>query len=76
MAIVASDDDEPANYVDAWGDPVSPRSERDLRAWRRCIGHLTDRGLTPIGVQRDVVDALYGLDDANLRRVLDMWGAA
>lgn len=83
MSIAPADDDLP-NSVGSRGDPAPQRSERDLRAWRRTIDHLTDRGLTPIGVPDDVITALDGLSDPfadslsdeNLRSILDMWSAA
>lgn len=82
MSVAPADDNQPKR-VGSRGDPPK-RSERDLRAWRRTIDHLTERGLAPLGVPNDVIVALDALtdpfadalSDENLRRILDMWGSA
>jgi hypothetical protein len=83
MRSLAPDDEDPPNSCGVRGDPPQ-RSERDLRAWRRTIDHLRERGLTPLGVPDDVITALDALSDPfsdslsddHLRRILDLWGQA
>jgi hypothetical protein len=80
--MIAPQGDDPPNPVDRQGDSPPTQTERELRAWRRTIEHLTERGLTPIGVPTDVAAALdafsdpFGdtLSDDHLRRILELRG--